>query len=273
MNAILTEQGFQKSDVCNSSECIVEMGQLLGVEHVIMGSIGLVGSMYTISLRLVNVATGEVLFTASEDCKCEIEDVLTTSTLRIAAKLDLAIQKSVFGTLDLKTIPQGATVIINGKKIGETDYRNERFVPGKYNLLLTMPAYDSIAKDISIEKNKAVILSYKLKHTKAYQDSVRKTTRKQRLKKIIIRQSILGVLTLASGGIGLYYNNEADKALSNERTAKEAYENAPEGSDFNVLYSTFEGYHDNVDKNIIYRNVAYGITGAFTVSFGISFAF
>lgn len=273
MKAILEEQGFQKSDVCNSSECIVEMGQLLGVEHMIMGSIGLVGSMYTISLRLVNVATGEVLFTASEDCKCPIEDVLTTSTLRIAAKLDLAIQKSVFGTLDLKTIPQGATVIIKGKKIGETDYRNERFVPGKYNLLLTMPTYDSTAKDISIEKNKAVILSYKLKHTKAYQDSVRKATRKQRLKKIIIRQSILGVLTLASGGIGLYYNNEADKALSNERTAKEAYENAPEGSDFNVLYSTYEGYCDDVDKNIIYRNIAYGITGAFTVSFGISFAF
>ncbi len=273
MNAVLNEQGFQRSDACNSNACIVEMGQLLGVEHMIMGSVGLVGSMYTISLRLVNVATGEVLFTASEDCKCPIEEVLTTATIRIAGKLDLAIQKSVFGTLDIKTVPQGADVILNGNKIGETDYRNDRFVPGEYTIAIVMPTYDSISRDTTIEKNKAVILSYTLKHTKAHRDSVRKATRKQRIRKILVRQSILGGLAIASGAVGLYFNNDADKALTRQKVAKDAYLNAKENSDFDALYTAYEKRCEEVDRQIIYRNISYGIAGAFTLSFGISFAF
>jgi hypothetical protein len=273
MTAILQEQGFNRSDNCNSSECVVEIGQLLGVEQMVIGTIGMVGSMYTVSLRLVNVATGEVLFTASEDCRCSIEEVLTTVTLRIAAKLDLAIQKSVFGVLDIKTIPPGAGVILNNNKIGETDYRNDRFVPGDYKLLITKPSFDSIKNTITIEKNKAVIFTYTLKHTKAYQDSLRKATRSVRIKKTIIRQSIFGLCMLASGTAGLYFNNETEKSLIRETGAKSAYLNAPEGSDFGALYKQYEQRNEETGKQIIYRNILYGVTGAFVVSFGISFAF
>lgn len=40
MESILKEQGFQKSGACDDASCIVEVGQLLGVERMIAGSLG-----------------------------------------------------------------------------------------------------------------------------------------------------------------------------------------------------------------------------------------
>lgn len=60
MDEILKEQDFILSDNCNSSQCAVEVGQLLGVEAMIAGDIGKVGNLYTIELRIINVETGRI---------------------------------------------------------------------------------------------------------------------------------------------------------------------------------------------------------------------
>jgi hypothetical protein len=76
MQSILQEQEFQQSG-CTSGECAVEVGQILGVEKIISGSIGKLGSLYSISLKKVDVATGEIEETSSYEIKGSIEDVLT----------------------------------------------------------------------------------------------------------------------------------------------------------------------------------------------------
>lgn len=91
MAEILKEQGFQKSGICNDKSCIVEIGQLLGVQRVLAGTVGKVGSTYNLSVSLVDVATGEMLFATSEDCRCTIDEVLLTSTGNIVKKI---IQKT-----------------------------------------------------------------------------------------------------------------------------------------------------------------------------------
>ncbi len=75
MEEILKEQGFQQSG-CTDQECAITIGQLLGVQKMCMGSIGKIGSAYSITLRIVNVATAEIQKTASYDFKGSIEDVL-----------------------------------------------------------------------------------------------------------------------------------------------------------------------------------------------------
>jgi len=62
MGEILNEQGFQLSE-CISTECMVEIGQLLGVDQMVGGSVSKFGTMYTIAVRLVSVETGEFLGT------------------------------------------------------------------------------------------------------------------------------------------------------------------------------------------------------------------
>jgi len=66
MSEILEEQGFQQSGACDESSCIVEMGQLLGVKYMVVGNVGLVGGTYSISVRLIDVATGEIIRDISE---------------------------------------------------------------------------------------------------------------------------------------------------------------------------------------------------------------
>jgi TolB-like protein len=87
MAEILKEQGFQKSGACNDKSCIVEVGQLLGVQRILAGTVGKVGSTFEISVSLVDVATGEMLFATTEDCRCAIDEVLLTSTSNIVKKI------------------------------------------------------------------------------------------------------------------------------------------------------------------------------------------
>jgi TolB-like protein len=86
MNEILNEQGFQQSG-CTSDECAVEVGRLLNVKQIATGSVGKVGSIYTVSIRLIDVQSGEIINTVNEDCGCPIEQVLTKSMRNAALKL------------------------------------------------------------------------------------------------------------------------------------------------------------------------------------------
>ena len=85
MDKILREQAFQMTG-CVAKECAVEAGQLLGAGKVIIGSLGLVGKTYYLSLSQVNVETGETEAVEEEMCKCEADDLIA-STKRAARRL------------------------------------------------------------------------------------------------------------------------------------------------------------------------------------------
>jgi len=57
MNDVLQEQGFDAGE-CTSAECAAEVGAMLGVEYMISGAIGKIGSAYTIDAKMFAVATG-----------------------------------------------------------------------------------------------------------------------------------------------------------------------------------------------------------------------
>ncbi len=84
MERILEEQGFQKTGACNDESCVLEVGQLLGVRQMLTGSIGKIGDLYTISTRMIDIRTGEILYSANVDCRCKISEVLQHSTKQVA---------------------------------------------------------------------------------------------------------------------------------------------------------------------------------------------
>jgi hypothetical protein len=73
---ILREQNFQSSGACDGSECAVELGKILGIDRMVVGSVGKVGATYSLNLRLVDVATGEALRTTVRNHKGTIDEVL-----------------------------------------------------------------------------------------------------------------------------------------------------------------------------------------------------
>ena len=54
---ILQEQGLQQSG-CTTAECSAEIGELLGAEYMISGSIGKLGDSFTVDMKMVSVTTG-----------------------------------------------------------------------------------------------------------------------------------------------------------------------------------------------------------------------
>ena len=59
---IMQEQGLQQSG-CTSDECAAEVGQLVGVQFMISGSIGKMGKSYTIDAKMFSVESGETVRT------------------------------------------------------------------------------------------------------------------------------------------------------------------------------------------------------------------
>ncbi|MFA4907980.1 MAG: SUMF1/EgtB/PvdO family nonheme iron enzyme [archaeon] len=76
MDAILKEQGFQQSG-CTSDACAVEVGQLLAVEQMVVGSISKVGQTYSVTARLIGVEKGNMIGGGKCDLKGDIGDVMT----------------------------------------------------------------------------------------------------------------------------------------------------------------------------------------------------
>jgi len=65
---VLNEQGFQQTG-CVAEECAVQMGRLLAARYVVLGSVSGLGNVKYISLRLVDVASGKVIQTATGKTK------------------------------------------------------------------------------------------------------------------------------------------------------------------------------------------------------------
>jgi TolB-like protein len=86
MDEILKEQGFQQTG-CTSQNCMVEMGQLIGVEYLIGGHVGKVGDIYIVSLRIIDVAKGTILVNVSQEVRGTIIDLVRKGIQKAANKL------------------------------------------------------------------------------------------------------------------------------------------------------------------------------------------
>ena len=72
---IMQEQGFQQTG-CTSDECAAEVGQLLGVQFMVSGTIGKMGKKYTIDCKMFSVETGETVRTKNATYDGDISGLL-----------------------------------------------------------------------------------------------------------------------------------------------------------------------------------------------------
>ena len=75
MEEVLQEQGVQQTG-CSSEECAVEVGQLLGVQNMIGGSIGRVGETFTLDVRMISVQSGVSLVTKQKTYAGKIDGLI-----------------------------------------------------------------------------------------------------------------------------------------------------------------------------------------------------
>jgi len=75
LESILNEQGLQQSG-CTTDECAAEVGELLGAQFMISGSIGKLGNTYTIDAKMVSVTTGAAVRAKTVTYKGEVSGLI-----------------------------------------------------------------------------------------------------------------------------------------------------------------------------------------------------
>jgi hypothetical protein len=150
MNAILTEQGFSLQE-CTSNECALQVGRLLTVNRMIVGTVSKVGETYSVTLQYLNVETAEVEESVSEKCaNCKQEDLLDPAE-RVALKLAGA---ALFGSLMVNSNEEGARVYIDNKFVGITPLpKIENVLTGKHSVRVAKEGFTSFVKETVVNAN------------------------------------------------------------------------------------------------------------------------
>lgn len=86
MKEILKEQGFQQSG-CTNNACAVEVGRLLGVKNIVIGSIGMAGSFTVLTVRVIDVSTGEIIVNEAVRTRGGIDKLLISGIQQASTKL------------------------------------------------------------------------------------------------------------------------------------------------------------------------------------------
>jgi len=70
MTKLMDERSFQRSEECDTPECFAEIGKMLGVQKMIAGSIGKLGSTYSLTLKQIDIESSknEKIINLSEKC-------------------------------------------------------------------------------------------------------------------------------------------------------------------------------------------------------------
>jgi len=138
MDAILQEQGFQQTGVCNSAECQVHVGQLLGVDRIITGEVSKMGDIISLNLKMVDVEKGNNTLSHVIDIKGELQDVLRGGCYEMAQifsgkkkpesdRTILTAEKSnawpwILGGVGLVAIGAGTYIVLNSGSSKRSDY-------------------------------------------------------------------------------------------------------------------------------------------------------
>ncbi len=163
MTEILGEQQFTQSGLCNSDECAVEIGQLLSAEQILVGEVAMIGNLYTIQIRIINIETSEVLASEYEDCPCEIDKVLTETLPSVTKKLISSITgKSIYASLKIESKPANAMVKIDGEEKGITPLTIDNLTTGEHKVEIKLKGYAKQIKHINIEAGEESIISIQL---------------------------------------------------------------------------------------------------------------
>jgi hypothetical protein len=179
---------------------------------------------------------------------------------------------SLYATLFVQSMPSGAPISVNDTAKGLTPYTDEKLLPGSYKIRLTLNNYLSQTRMISLVRNKTDTVSILLV-SKAYSDSARHARNKKFRN---FRRIAFGTLGVGIGGLGAYYNYEAQKALDEKEKAYRHYQSLGMGStqqEFDDAIGATEKYSRDVDDNIHHRNIFYIFGGVFLLGFAISIPF
>lgn len=166
MELILDEQGFQLSG-CTSAECAVEVGQLLGVQNILTGSISKIENLIIFQIKIINIESGQIVKSISYDFQGNIVELLTNGIQK--SLLDLFDLKHApdkqlndKGFLQLIVHPSDALITINDNIYSHEQASSMELSPGLYGIDISSKYYYPYSKEVQISQNSLLPLKVNL---------------------------------------------------------------------------------------------------------------
>jgi|GEM_PF-2680183 len=161
MDKILRQHNFNLSG-CTSSECAVKVGEILQVQKIFTGAVTLLGSTYSVTIRLTDVETGTVERIVSEKCpNCKIDELF-----KLVNRLAYDISGPSHaegptppptlgaGVVEIITDPPGASIYLDAQLAGQSPSTLKDIPSGPHNLILVLEGHQNIAKKIIVGRNR-----------------------------------------------------------------------------------------------------------------------
>jgi hypothetical protein len=134
---------------CSSTACVAEIGERLGVGHLVRGQIEARGADYTIVLELVAVADGGVIRRVEDTCTvCTVGD-LSRRAAAVAGRL-IGPAAAVEVEVELASSPEGALLRVDGAELGRAPQR-ARLTVGQHTVRAELDGRAVSEKVIQVE--------------------------------------------------------------------------------------------------------------------------
>lgn len=159
---LLEEQELRLSEAFDAADP-VRVGALTGAGSYIVGRIGLLGTLYIISLRMIDVKTGQVTRTVTEEFIGPLEDL--RKPVRVAAQKILGvpgIEVNQGEFISIETDPPGVGVYVNGLFEGNGPVVVRVPKPGKYDVKLATDGFKPWSQSVNVERNSTFFLKARL---------------------------------------------------------------------------------------------------------------
>lgn len=162
MDEMIDEVGFQLSGACDTDECVVQVGKILGARKMVAGSVSKVGTIYSLQIRLVDIETSTIEFQALSDVS-GVEEMLMTATRDVAEALAQKVMTQTgftplrtgnplvvtAGQIRIESNPAGAQILVNSSPVGPSP-RTLSLEEGSHELVLTLDGYQTYSDSLAV---------------------------------------------------------------------------------------------------------------------------
>jgi TolB-like protein len=165
METIMQELGFQLSGACDTDECVVQVGKILGASKMVAGSVSRVGTLYSLQVRIVDITTSQIETQAFRDVN-GVEQVLTEATQTVANELadyvrgaaaptpavqPQAGQPTVLTTANVRieSTPPGATILVDDRPAG-TSPATVMLAEGAHQVVVRREGYRDETRTVQV---------------------------------------------------------------------------------------------------------------------------
>lgn len=162
------------------STCLATIGKLVGATIVVSGEIGGLGDAQVVYLTATDVARGSTLRSTTVALHNDPQGGVEGALIRL-----LAPDRFV-GTLAVNADVAGASVFVNGQKLGSTPLTTQPLPVGTHALRVTHPEYRDFVRFVDIAYNAPTTLTAEMAQYAVIQNQVSATHTAQRPTQTII---------------------------------------------------------------------------------------